>query len=276
MIRRLGVALAAAGAILVALAAPSCGDDGKSCTLLFGNPTADTGLDATQCRPQCACKGDAFVPPVYDDAFIQSLVDDWAPSTPYAPLTADPYAAPAPPDDPPGTVCAVVPGDASVRPRPYALVTYASTAEARAAGAHPTHWGRCGVCSTLANLAAYMRQNDLTKPVRACAFADAPDGGTAMDGDVACLEQLGFDLPCAQIWAYNTNNTRNLCLQVCLDNFASPYNEPDGALNPCLECDEEMSGPVFKAVAGRTRRNSGLPNAICRPCSDVQPLVHDY
>lgn len=45
---------------------------------------------------------------------------------------------------------------------------------------------------------------------------------------------------------------------------------------PCIQCDEDRSGPVFKIVAGRTRRNSGLPNAICRPCSEVQPLVHDY
>ena len=213
---------------------------------------------------------------VYSDAFAQSLIDDWVLSAPYAPLTEDPYASPAPPDDPPGTVCAVLEGDPSRQPRPYTLVTYASTADALAAGAHPTHYGHCGVCSTLANLAAYMRQNDLTKPVRACAFSDTPDGGTAMDGDVACLEALGFDLPCAQIWSYNTNNTRNVCLQVCLDNFASTYNQPDGTLNPCLQCDEDMSGPVFKAIAGRTRRNSGLPNAICRPCTEVQPLVHSY
>ncbi len=51
---------------------------------------------------------------------------------------------------------------------------------------------------------------------------------------------------------------------------------PDGSLSPCIACDEDKSGPVFKAVAGRTRRNSGIPNAICRPCDQVQPLVHDY
>jgi hypothetical protein len=39
---------------------------------------------------------------------------------------------------------------------------------------------------------------------------------------------------------------------------------------------EVQSGPVFKAVAGRTRRNSGLPNALCRPCSEVTPLEHSY
>lgn len=67
-----------------------------------------------------------------------------------------------------------------------------------------------------------------------------------------------------------------MCLQPCLASFTDPYNQPDGTLNPCLACDEMKSGPVFKAVAGRTRRNSGLPNAICRPCAEVQPLVHAY
>jgi hypothetical protein len=43
-----------------------------------------------------------------------------------------------------------------------------------------------------------------------------------------------------------------------------------------LQCDEDRSGAVFKAIAGRTRRNSGLPSAICRPCSTVTPLVHVY
>jgi hypothetical protein len=37
-----------------------------------------------------------------------------------------------------------------------------------------------------------------------------------------------------------------------------------------------MSGPVFKAVAGRTRRNTGIASALCRPCSEVRPLLHDY
>ena len=82
-------------------------------------------------------------------------------------------------------------------------------------------------------------QRHLGKPVRACASAA---------DDVACLEGLGFERPCAQIWAYNTTNTRNQCLEVCLDNFASAYNQPDGSLNPCLQCDEDRSGPVFLAT----------------------------
>jgi len=242
------------------------------CAVLFGRPSAQTGLGDAQCRPSCACGATVWTPPAYGAAFVDSLVTAWAPESPFPPLSADPYASPAPPDDPPGTVCAVLPtGPAGAAPRPYRLDTWPTEAAARAAGARPTHFGRCGVCSTLANLAVYMRENDLTAPVRACGLSSA-----TFEANVACLQGLGFDLPCAQVWAYNTAHTRSACLAPCLAALDQPYHLPDGRLNDCLRCDEERSGAVFKGVAGRTRRNSGLPNALCRPCAEVQPLVHDY
>jgi hypothetical protein len=272
------VSLLGIGAVLGASCksgSASAPDEVDGCAILFGNPNAQTGLGPDQCRPECACQGPVFVPPTYDASFIQSLVDDFQIATPYPPITASPYDGGTPPtDDPPDTVCAVLEQlDAGGSPRPYTLETYASADAASAAGARVTHFGHCGVCSTLANLAVYIENDDLTAPVRQCGLASSSDGG---DADVSCLMQLGFDLPCAQAWAYDTANTRSLCLSVCLANLTAPYNEPDGALNPCLQCDEDLSGPVFKQVAGRTRRNSGIPNAICRPCSQTQPLVHSY
>lgn len=244
-----------------------------NCAVLFGRPNASTGLTGAQCRPECTCGEKTWVAPSYDDAFIQSLIDDWALAEPHPEVTADPYLASAPADaDPPDTVCAVLPG-AEAKPRSYQLVTYASEVEARAAGASPTHFGRCGVCSTLADLAVFIRNNDLTAPVRECGMKGIAQGDSAT---LACLRSLGFTLPCAQIWFYNTLHTRRACLDVCMNALASTYHQPDGTLNPCLQCDEAQSGAVFKAVAGRTRRNSGLPNAMCRPCAEVRPLVHDY
>jgi hypothetical protein len=117
-----------------------------------------------------------------------------------------------------------------------------------------------------------MRQEDLIAPVRACGMQHLGD----LEGDVTCLMGLGFQRPCAKIWAYNTSHTSTACFDTCITLLNAPYNNPDGSLNACLACDEQQSGPVFKAVAGRTRRNSGLANAICRPCSEVQPLVHAY
>lgn len=258
------------------LALSACSGDpapaADSCAILFGQPAAATGLTGAQCRPGCACGGVVWTPPAYDAAFVARLLSGWTLENPSAPLGADPYASPAPPDDPPDTVCAVLPtGAAGATPRSYRLGTYPTEAAARSAGAIPTHFGRCGVCSSLENLAVYVRENDLTAPVRACGISRA-----TFDADVACLQGLGFDLPCAQIWAYNTANTRTKCLSTCLSLLTAPYHLPDGRLNDCLLCDETQSGAVFKAVAGRTRRNSGLPNALCRPCSEVRPLVHPY
>src|SRR5213075_2776377 len=72
----------------------------QDCTILFGAPTADTGLTSDQCRPLCACNGTVFQPPAYDAAFLQSLVDDWLPES-APPLAVDPYAQPLPAADSP-------------------------------------------------------------------------------------------------------------------------------------------------------------------------------
>ena len=129
------------------------------------------------------------------------------------------------------------------------------------------------MCSSLVDLAVYAENTDLTDPVRACGLAN-------MDGDVAalttCIAEIGFTEACASIWAYNTLNTRDACLSECLEYLDAPYNQADGSLNPCLQCDEDASGAVFLSVAGRTRRATGLASSMCRPCSEVRPLEHGY
>lgn len=132
---------------------------------------------------------------------------------------------------------------------------------------------RAGLCSTLEDLAVYIEKPDLTEPVRACGLM-YPSGPAA--DHIACLRALGFTEPCAQIWYFNTVHTREACLGPCLLALEAPYNNPDGTLNECLQCDEIESGAVFRAVAGRTRRNTGVPSAMCRPCSEVERLVHRY
>jgi len=259
------------------LALSACGSGSPAatavtCSGLFGQPNEKTGLTTACCQPSISCNGTNWTAPPYDAAFIASLVSDWTLETPYPPLTTDPYALPAPPDDPFETVCGVLPTGATATPRTYRLVTYGTEKAARDAGASPTHFGHCGVCSTLENLAVYMRENALTAPVRACGISSGGD----FTANVACLRKLGFDLPCSQIWAYNTAHTRSVCYDVCIAALCAPYHLPDGRLNDCILCDEQKSGAVFKGVAGRTRRNSGLPNALCRPCSEVRPLVHAY
>lgn len=260
--RRLVIAILLAGCDAAPTPPPCEGD------VLFGRPNDKTGLTEAQCQPSCTCLGEPFEAPDHGDAEIEAVLA-WQLIEPMPELTEDPYALPAPAEPPPDTVCAVVadpPAD-----RRYHLQSFASEAAARAAGATPTHLGACGLCSPLADLAVYMRHTDLTAPVRTCGLESNDDAEL-----VACLEALGFTRPCAQIWAYNTVHTRDACIIPCLAALNEPYHLPDGTLNECLLCDERESGPVFKAVAGRTRRNTGVASSMCRPCSEVRPLVHEY
>ncbi|MCK6507119.1 hypothetical protein L6R53_27740 [Myxococcota bacterium] len=246
-------------------ALPERCEDGAT---LFGRPEAATGLSESECGDTCACQGQAWTAPTYDAAAIADLLR-WELATPYAPVTDDPYAEPDPPAEAEDAVC----GFLALDDERYQLQTYDDLDQAQAAGARLTHTGACGVCSTLEDLAVYVTVTDLTEPVRACGLEHM--GGTAEE-HLACLEALGFTTPCAWIWYWNTRNTQAQCLAECLAALDQPYNLPDGSLNPCLQCDEDQSGPVFKAVAGRTRRNTGLPNAICRPCGEVTPIEHRY
>lgn len=238
------------------------------CEALFGVPNEHTGLDEVQCQPVCGCGADPFVPREWDEPSLAGLRAYVLVPT-IASLTSDPYAGAPPAPRPDTEVCAVVVDDLATRT--YHLQTFASADAARTAGAFVTHADACGACSTLADLAVYASTPDLTAPVRDCGLR-AP----ALDANVACLEALGFTHACAQIWSYNTTHTREVCGGVCLRLLSAPYNNPDGTLNDCLACDEEMSGAVFKAVAGRTRRNSGVASAMCRPCSEVPRIEHIY
>lgn len=231
------------------------------CEGLYGAPNDNTGLDEGVCAPQV---GDwsprVWTPAALSELKVPILVE------PPAALSEDPYLLPAP--ERADAVCAVLPQDSG-----YALEDYASAEQAQAAGAIPTHGGACGLCSSLEDLAVYARYPDLTQPVRACGLEGFGGGVEAVN---TCLLELGFTPGCASIWAYNVEHTRAECQQICLDLLSEPYHAADGSLNACLQCDEDLSGPVFKALAGRTRRNSGLASALCRPCETVWRIAHDY
>ncbi len=245
-------------------------DAGAPCAMLFGRPNERTGLDDTACRPRCEGCGERPFEPRAWDASSLDVLRAYTLAAPLSELGSSPYDEGTPSPAPLGTVCAVMIDDPVAHT--YHLETFPSADEAEARGGIVTHTDACGICSTLTDLAVYASQPDLTDPVRQCGLMHVTD----FDGLVGCLEALGFTRPCAQIWAYNTEHTRAACGSVCLRLLRAPYHAPDGTLNECLACDERESGPVFKAVAGRTRRNSGLANAMCRPCSEVFPIDHDY
>ncbi|MCA2977550.1 MAG: hypothetical protein INH37_04645 [Myxococcaceae bacterium] len=235
---------------------------------LFGRPVAQSGLGAEACGPSCACGGGSVDSSEWSDERLDRL-RAWRLVGPPVDVSSDPYAAPAPTPTP--GVCGVVIVDAAART--YRLQTYRDEAEAADAGARLTHADGCGACSTLADLAVYGREVDLGRKVQDCGVKAL--GGT-FETNVSCLEGLGFTPACARIWAYNTRFTRSRCFAVCFPLLEAAYHLPDGGLNACLDCDERESGPVFKAIAGRTRRNTGIASAICRPCAEVRAFAHDW
>jgi hypothetical protein len=261
--------------LALALTALACGNrtattpEPVCATPLFGRPVLQSGLTAAECGPSCGCGDATFTPTEWTEERLTRL-GTWRLLDTPPDLSSDPYTQTPPPVAVAG-VCGVVIVDAAAKT--YRLQTFPSEAEAQTAGAKVTHADGCGACSTLADLAVYGREVDLGRKVQDCgvkAFSGS------FESNVTCLEGLGFTPACARIWAYNTRFTRGKCLGTCLTLLEAPYHQLDGGLNECLSCDERESGPVFKAVAGRTRRNTGIPSAICRPCGEVRPIRHDW
>lgn len=155
----------------------------------------------------------------------------------------------------------------------YETKTYSSEQEAREASAYVTHKGSCGTCSSLQDLSVYMNNKDLTKSARRCGFLS-----WLKPASLRCFKKIGFSDGCASTWYYNAVNTGKKCFWTCMWSFmTNEKNNPDGSeLNDCLRCDEEQSGPLFKVMAGRTRRNSGLSSEIVRKSHEIADIKHDY
>ena len=241
---------------------------GQGCEGLFGRPGENTGLDEEMCSPSCECEDGIWEAPDYDDEVIAEL-RRWSLVEELVVPEVDPYKEGDVPDRE-GYCGVVVVDDAE---KTYRLETFSTLEDLTDAGARLTHGGRCGLCSTLQDLAVYMESMDLTGPVRQCGVQGLVHGE---EEQRECIAELGYSEGCTQIWSWNTSHTGEVCRSICMPLLSAPYNNEDGSINDCLACDEEESGPIFQAVAGRTRRNSGIPSAICRPCDGVYRIVHAW
>ncbi len=220
--------------------------DLTGCEGFFGIPNEQTGLEEGLCRPVCQCENGEFGPE-YDSQFVAEL-REWTLLNPPDELTEDPYAHPENYPRRDDQFCAVMVEDRTSKT--YRLQTFDSLEEMTAAGGILTHSTACAKCSSLAGLALLIEMPDQTEPIRDC-------GMLGLGGDIQlvieCLEELGFERPCAQINAYNTRHTSEKCGSICMPLLKSPYQNPDGSLNACIQCDEDESGDIFRAVAGRAR-----------------------
>lgn len=161
----------------------------------------------------------------------------------------------------------------------YELRTFATPEKAIAKDYVITHRYHCGTCSSLRNLSVYVAKPNLTTPARSCARK------LTLRRIKKCLiETIGFETQCAETWAYNVAHTKRQCMTTCLKHYGlwrvvrndlgEAHVDDNGKLNPCLACDENVSGPGFQYAAGRTRRTSGLVSAIKRTNEEVFSVDH--
>lgn len=235
---------------------------------MFGRIVTQSGLTDSQCRPSCGCGAESFVPTEFTPDRLERL-KQWTLLDAPPDVSVDPFSQPAPARV--EGVCAVQVVDETAKT--YRLQTYATQAEATTAGARVTHLDPCGACSTLADLAVFGREADLGRRVQDCGVKTVAAG---LEANVTCLEELGFTPACARIWGYSTRFTRGKCLGTCFTLLDAAYHLADGGVNECLACDEKEGSAILRAAAGRTRRNTGVPSALCLPCGSVARVTHEW
>lgn len=155
----------------------------------------------------------------------------------------------------------------------YELRDFKSVFDATAHGFTITHYGVCGACSNFHDFSIYLGK-DLTDPARRCSMLGFFSDWLA----IKCYESyVGFTHDCAKTWYYDSANTRRHCLLVCLwSSFIGEPNVIDGKINNCIQCDEDMSGPLFKYYAGRNWWNSGIVSELTRDDVEIWKLDHCY
>ena len=97
-------------------------------------------------------------------------------------------------------------------PTLYEMQTYDSEQEMLDAGAHMTHWGACGACSTTKDLAVYLEHPDLTGKGQECSVRAIANG---FEEGVSCFQEVGYTESCAVMWMYNVFQTRDNCFDTC-------------------------------------------------------------
>jgi hypothetical protein len=155
----------------------------------------------------------------------------------------------------------------------YDIRTFSSREEAFSENAVITHEGSCGLCSTAQDLALYLK-TDFTDAGKKC----ATKGLFNEQQGLQCYQDIGLSLECAKIWNYDGIYDGKVCGATCAGSLSEPNNGPPPAceINACLECDEELAGPLFSQFAGRTRRRSGLLSEIVRDCDSIARIdVYD-
>ena len=103
--------------------------------------------------------------------------------------------------------------------RRYRLKTFPTVDAALQAGWQITHQYRCGSCSSLRDLAAYIAIPDMTQPVRACSQRGRGQLSKLDEVKQCIIEAVGFTPACAESWAYNAVHTGAECAGRCMRSY---------------------------------------------------------
>jgi hypothetical protein len=158
----------------------------------------------------------------FDEAFLTAFAAP-KPTNAFPTLKCNPYKDPT--CEQPGAgknqVCGVVySSDCEF----YSIENFDDPTAAEVAGAAVLHTEGCGLCSTLQDVAVFMKTPDLRNEGETCTtktLAKFNDG-------VQCFIDVGFTPPCADLWAKTTVATAAGCFGICFTSEAtdSPSNGP--------------------------------------------------
>lgn len=138
---------------------------------------------------------------------------------------------------------------------------------------HVLNCGHCGKCSNRHDIQVYEdTRNTLTKIATQCTL-EAFYAGLDINHFKPCLEKHSqLSPPCVDCWVLNVECNWKHCFKTCVKHKAPPFRwlpsyyqrSHSSPLDPCIECDERMCGPLFIDCAGANRRRVGVVSDLQR------------
>lgn len=154
--------------------------------------------------------------------------------------------------------------------------SFNSSSDAHAMNNSVLHCEECGACSNPHDISIYVRtKSTLTHIATECAIRSILSPSLA---NRCMLKKAGFSQNCNACWIENIICDRKYCLLKCLAEKSLALvglkgRENENGLTPCLQCDEDLCGPAFKACAGANRRRCGIKSDIDRPFEELCTIL---
>lgn len=138
---------------------------------------------------------------------------------------------------------------------------------------HIINCGHCGKCSNQSDIQIYNETRDTLTGLTTECTKGGLYRGRDMNYVKKCLEEAsGLSGSCVDCWVINVNCNWEFCFRTCIKHKVAPFRwlpslyhrAHESPIDPCLECDERMCGPLFIECAGANRRRVGVVSDIQR------------